>query len=130
MGEQQAKKQITILYDGECPVCSAYSKYVALKELGAELVLQNARDKTDLVCEANRRGLVLDEGMIVVVGDNWYHGAQAMHVLAAISAKNTAFGKVNYLIFRSKILAHLLYPLLKLGRSILLLIIQKEKMGY
>ena len=130
VGEKPTTKQITILYDGECPVCSTYTSYVALKELGTELVLQNARDKTELVFEANRRGLVLDQGMIVIVGDNWYHGAQAMHVLAAISAKNTVFGKINYFIFRSRILAHVLYPVLKLGWSTLLLIMQKKKMGY
>jgi hypothetical protein len=105
-----------VIYDGECPFCSAYVKMYRLKASLGELKLINARDLT-----ADEREAVkdydLDKGMIFAINGRVYHGSDAVNALALMSSKVGVFNKLNAAIFRSQTASTLLYPVLRLGRA-------------
>ncbi len=114
-------REIALLYDWECPVCDAYCRAVARRGSPAGLQLVNAREASAVKDAVSRRGLDLDEGMVLQVGDALYYGADAVHALTALAAAPGAFGRVNRWLFGSVRRAHIIYPLLRSGRNLLLM---------
>jgi hypothetical protein len=82
--------------------------------------LVNARDHPKLAVDLRTAGYPLDDGMVVQIGDSYYHGAAAVNVLALMSSRTGWFNRLNFLVFRSRTLSRLLYPVLVLGRRLLL----------
>jgi predicted DCC family thiol-disulfide oxidoreductase YuxK len=121
---------LTLIYDGQCPVCSRYVRHLRLQALPGGLQLVDARNGGDDVAEARRRGLRIDDGMVLRVGDEWSHGADAMHRLALLSTPSGAFNRLNYWLFRSSRRAALAYPVLKLGRNLLLRLLGRKRLGF
>jgi len=121
---------IVLVYDGECPVCSAYSRALALRELDSGFQVLNAREPHPIVREIDRLGLDMDEGFVLKIGDDYYHGAEAIHRLALITTRTGTFNKINYYIFRSRFLSRLLYPVLRFGRNTLLMLLGKTKLNH
>jgi predicted DCC family thiol-disulfide oxidoreductase YuxK len=58
--------QVSLIYDGECPVCIAYSDTVETGEDEGRLRRIDARSDDPLVKRATEEGLDLDDGMVVV----------------------------------------------------------------
>ena len=79
MTEQQP---IQIVYDGQCPFCSAYVRMFRLHEL-SDVELINAREGHPLVETIAERGLDLDEGMVMKLGEEYYFGEDVVHRLFA-----------------------------------------------
>ena len=120
---------IVLVYDGECPVCSAYCKALALRQLDAGFQVVNAREPHPIVREINRLGLDMDEGFVLTIDGDYYHGADAIHRLALITTSAGTFNRINYYIFRSRFLSRLLYPALRMGRNTLLILLGKTKIA-
>jgi predicted DCC family thiol-disulfide oxidoreductase YuxK len=116
---------ITIIYDGACPLCSAYVRRLRLTDAAGTITLVNARDHPALVATLRSAGQALDDGMVVQLGDQQYHGAAAVHVLALMTSPAGWFNRVNYLLFRRRGLARLLYPPLVIGRRVLLWLLRR-----
>lgn len=117
---------VVIVYDGECPFCKQYTQLLRLRANSGNVRLINARSDDPQVEEVLRRGYDLDQGMIVTIDDQFYHGAQAMHVLAMLSTHTGWFNRFNYYVFRSKRVAFVLYPLLRRGRNLVLRILGRK----
>jgi len=73
-------------------------------------------------------GLDLDEGLVLKIGNHYFHGADAINRLALMSTGAGLFNRLNYFIFRSACLSAILYPLLRTGRNILLYLLGRKKM--
>ena len=69
---------IRILYDGECPFCTAYTRYARLRRHMGEVDLIDARAVPDLVDAYAARGFEIDESFIVDTGDAVLTGGAAM----------------------------------------------------
>lgn len=121
---------LTLIYDGQCPVCSRYVRRLRLQSLPGGLELVDARQGGSVVLEARRRGLSLDEGVVLRVGDEWAHGADALHRLALLSTPVGPFNALNYWLFRSSRRAALAYPLLRGGRNLLLRLLRRPRLGF
>jgi predicted DCC family thiol-disulfide oxidoreductase YuxK len=119
---------VILVYAGDCPVCRNYTRYLSVQQAAGKLVLLDARDEPPIMWEINDAGLDLDEGFAVKAGRQWFHGADAIHVLALMSTKAGIFNRLNFLIFRSRALSRVLYPALKTGRALLLLLLGKQKL--
>jgi predicted DCC family thiol-disulfide oxidoreductase YuxK len=119
----------TIVYDGDCPFCSRYVKLVRLREALGRVDLVNAREGGPLVDEVRRAGLDLDEGMVLKLGDRFYHGAACIHMLAVLSTSSGLFNRVTGTLFRSPATARCLYPLLRAGRNATLALLGRRKMS-
>ena len=124
-----ANTKIVVVYDHECPFCRRYCQLLRLRQEFTEVELVNARESHPLCEEINRLGLSLDDGMVVQLENEIYHGADAMHILALLSSSAGWFNRINYMIFKSKRLSAWLYPVLRGGRNVLLLILGRKKIN-
>ena len=124
-----AEDQVVLVYDGGCPVCSAYVRYVRIKESAGGFLLVNARDGGPWVERVTQSGLNLDEGMVLFYGGRAYHGADCIHVLALMSTGSGVFNRLNAALFRHPRLARVLYPVLRAGRNLLLRILNRSRLS-
>ena len=75
--------ELALIYDGECPVCTAYSCSVDVDQAKASGIKRiNARSDDALVRKAKEAGVDLDEGMVVLHEGRLYHGADALNIMA------------------------------------------------
>ncbi|MCH7502734.1 MAG: DUF393 domain-containing protein [Proteobacteria bacterium] len=118
-----------IIYDGECPFCSSYVRFLRLKEAVGQVELVNARSGGPLVNEVVAAGYNLDEGMVLIYGGRYYHGADCMHMIALLSSPSTLFNRINIGLTRSPRLVHLLYPAFRAVRNVTLWLLGRPKLG-
>jgi predicted DCC family thiol-disulfide oxidoreductase YuxK len=114
-------QKLLIVYDGACPFCTAYVSLLRLRER-MQVELLSARSTDERINEFLALGYRLDDGMLVQIDGLIYVGADAMHQLAIISNQYGIFNRIQRFVFSRKWLAYLLYPLLRLGRRLVLLI--------
>lgn len=112
--------QAWLVYDGECPLCRNYTRYLSLKGAIRELTLVDARAGGPLVEEIRNLPHSLNEGMVLKMSGRYYIGHEALNVLALLSERRGWFGRVNRLVFNSPVASRIGYPLLKSGRWLLL----------
>jgi len=111
---------IYLIYDHECLVCRNTVLALRIQKSKGKLETINARTKHPLVLLANSKGYDLNEGMILKYQDKFYYGKDALHMLAFLTSPVNWFNKLNMMLFRSKFLAYLFYPVFKSIRKILL----------
>jgi predicted DCC family thiol-disulfide oxidoreductase YuxK len=119
--------EVALIYDAQCPVCTAYSCSVGVEQDTGGLRRIDARGNDPLVLEATRAGLDLDDGMVVVHRGKLYHGADALHLMARLAPAKGLRNRLNRLLFGSRTVARLSYPLLRSGRNTLLRLLGRKK---
>jgi predicted DCC family thiol-disulfide oxidoreductase YuxK len=119
----------TIIYDGDCPFCSRYVSLLRLRKSLGSVTLLNARDGGALVDAVRGLGLDLDEGMVLVMNGEIFHGAECLHRLALLTTSSGAFNRLNAWMFRSRAASQLLYPALRAGRNAALSLLGRQKIG-
>ncbi len=117
-----------VIYDGECPFCSAYVKLVRLREAAGKVVLLDARQPHPMVDKVLAAGFDLDEGMAMVIGDQILHGDEVIHRLALLSGPSGVLNRLNWWVFRSPTRSRLLYPLLRSGRNLALALLGHKQL--
>jgi hypothetical protein len=115
-----ARGDAWLVYDGECPVCNTYVKYIRIRETVGRLHLVDARHPSDLLDEVTAAGLDIDHGMVLKFNDVIYYGSDAVYVLTMLGTASGIFNRINYYFFGSKISANIFYPLGKAFRTLLL----------
>lgn len=123
-------KAAWLIYDGDCPLCSRYVRYVRLRDTVGKVHLINAREGGPLVDEMAAGGLDLNEGMVLKMGGRYYHGADCIHALAMLSSPSNTFNRINAAIFRSPTLSRMLYPVLRVGRIAVLRALGRTKIRH
>ena len=123
------RKEILLVYDKEYPVCDNYYRLVRIKESVGGLKIIDARESSDVLDEITALGLDMDQGMVVKMDGEIYYGSDAIHSLALISSRSSFFNRLNYWMFKSKRVSHILYPALKFCRNLLLKILGKTKIN-
>jgi len=118
-----------IVYDGDCPFCARYIRLLRLRESAGNVLLVNARGGGPLVDEIRAAGLSLDEGMVLKLGGQLYHGDECMHRLALMSTPSTLFNRINGSVFRSPAVSRILYPVLRGGRNLTLRLMGRERLS-
>lgn len=121
-------EEIALIYDGECPVCTAYSCSVDVDEGKASGIKRiNARSDDALVKQAKEAGVDLDEGMVVLHDGKMYHGADALNVMARLAPDRGFGNRLNKLLFSNPTISRVSYPVLRAGRNTLLKILGRKK---
>jgi predicted DCC family thiol-disulfide oxidoreductase YuxK len=123
-------RELSVVYDGECPFCSSYVLLYRLRERAGKVHLVDARSDHPLAEEIRRQGLDLDEGMAVKFQGRLYHGAAAMNMLAILGSNRGLFNRINGALFRHPRLARLLYPSLVRGRWIVLRLLGRRLIAH
>lgn len=103
---------IHFVYDGDCPLCTSAAMALRIKRDYGSLNLINARESADdpHVREITRRGLDLDEGMVIIADGRLYHGADALRFMAKYGDGKNAFMMAMRALYWSSGLARLTYP--------------------
>tara|TARA_B100001059_G_scaffold65438_1_gene61806 strand:- start:93439 stop:93846 length:408 start_codon:yes stop_codon:yes gene_type:complete len=123
------REQIILVYDEECPACHAYCQVVNIRRSVGDLILVNAREESDIMEEITAKGLDVDQGMVLKIGEQLYFGADAIHALALIGSRYGILNRINYWLFKSKTVSGVLYPVLRCFRNLLLKILGKKKVN-
>lgn len=122
--------ELALIYDGECPVCTAYSCTVDVDEGKASGIKRiNARSDDALVRQAKDAGLDLDEGMIVVHDGKLYHGADALNIMARLAPSRGFGNRLNKILFSNPTISRVTYPVLRAGRNTLLKLLGRKKIA-
>lgn len=119
---QEAKGDVWYVYDGECPLCRTAARALRIRETVGQLHLINVRQETGhpVIQEINAQGLDIDKGTVIKYGGNFYHGGDAMVMMALLGSRSGWFNRMNALLFRSKSFARFCYPAIRSGRNLLL----------
>jgi predicted DCC family thiol-disulfide oxidoreductase YuxK len=123
------EREVLVVYDKQCPACDYYCNLVRIKESVGRLVLVDAREGGPVMAEITARGLDIDQGMVVKIGDELYYGPDAIHVLALMGTNRGFFNRVAYWSFRSRAASRVLYPALKACRNLLLKMLGRTKIN-
>jgi len=118
---------LKILYDGECPFCKNFVRFMRFRENVSDDILlidvrQNQKEKGRYI----KAGYDFNEGMIVDWGGDIYYADQAVYILGILSSNDTFWSKLNRLVFKSQKRAKFLYPILKCGRRVALKILGRS----
>lgn len=122
-------REILLVYDKECPLCDAYCRMVRIDDSMGVLRLVNARDASQVMREITRRGLDIDQGMVLQVDDVLYYGADAINAVALMSSSSGAFNRMSRWIFGSSSRAKILYPVFRTCRNLFLKMMRKTKVN-
>jgi len=122
MSEVDTEQTIWFVYDGDCPICTHAAQMLRIKKEYGELATLNARESENhpLLLEINRRGLDLDEGMVICTGERFYHGKEALKFMSRYGDNRNAFMAFLTGLFWSEWLSRLMYPWMRGVRNALL----------
>jgi predicted DCC family thiol-disulfide oxidoreductase YuxK len=110
-----------LLYDGECPVCSAYVAMSRLRQLYPDLQVMSARDQPAMVAELRREGYEINQGMVLSLDRKLYFGAEATRMIATLGSASAAqWRRILLAGIGSAPWAGALYPWLNRARQVLL----------
>lgn len=116
----EARPNLRLVYDGDCPICQRYVRWQRIRRDVGELELIDGRQDSEARRELSDRGIDLDQGFALQVGDRWYHGSEALHRLSLLGTRSGVFNRLMYRLFASPRRAARLYPWLKACRNGLL----------
>lgn len=124
-----AARPIEIIYDGECPFCSAYVKMIRLRDAAGPVQLVNAREDMAAVEQLAREGIDIDETMAVRYGGATFAGADAIELLSMLSSDSGLANRLTARLLRNKERARALYPILRGGRNLAIRILGRGKIA-
>ena len=117
---------IRVIYDGDCPFCQAYVNMLRLKEqYTVELV--DARGDHKVLPEITAKGYDLDDGMVVEINGQFFHGDEAMTRMALMTTKSGLLRRLTKWTFTNKRRSRYLYPILRGGRNMTLKVLGHKK---
>jgi hypothetical protein len=118
-----------LVYDGDCPFRTQFVRYLRLRASIGPLTMIDSRSggpEVDVVC---RLGPDFDQGMALKLHGRFHHAAACVHVLALLSTRSGSFNRALSIAFRSQRMARVLYPLLRAGRNLTLLLLGRRRFG-
>ena len=117
-----------LVYDGACPFCTRFVRYTRLRDSIGPLPMIDSRSGSREVDEVRNLGFDLDQGMVLKLHGTFHHGAAGMHALALLSTRSGFFNRTLSIMFRSPVVARLLYPILRGGRNLTLLLLGRRRL--
>ena len=111
---------LTLVYDGDCPFCSAFAQRAELKGGLPDLDIRDGRTDHALRADLAKRGYRLANGAMLLEHDRVWHGSAAIAELHRRMQPSDALLQVLQGLFQQDDRARQIYPLLLLARRIAL----------
>jgi predicted DCC family thiol-disulfide oxidoreductase YuxK len=124
--ERGGDADMVVIYDGECPFCSSFTRLMALRQAVGRCELVDARSGDPRVRAVQREGVDLNAGMAVLFGGETYHGSDAVALISSLSTRDTVGQRLLSRLLRDPKRAARLYPVLKFGRRITLALLARK----
>lgn len=118
---------LKIVYDGDCPFCSAYTRVTRLRAAVGDVEIIDARSDHPFVRDVKAMGYDLNEGMLAKYQDQLYFGADCMHLLALLSNRSGVLNKTIAVVMKQRQVARFLYPALRFGRNTTLRLMGRQR---
>ncbi len=113
--------KLVFIYDGECPFCNHFAELLELRSGLPEMTIKNARENLPEMKALLERGYDLDNGAILLKGEEVLHGASAINwVCSQIKKPSDKLLKLIAITFSSNFRTDIIFPFLLLTRRILL----------
>jgi predicted DCC family thiol-disulfide oxidoreductase YuxK len=112
--------EIWVVYDGMCPFCASYVRLCRMRELAQRVHLIDARSDHPMVEEVKTRGLSLENGLAVKWNGHYYHGAEALAMMAMFGSESGLLSRLNRFMFSRPKLGGFLYPAMVAARRLTL----------
>jgi predicted DCC family thiol-disulfide oxidoreductase YuxK len=90
----RGRRRIYLMYDQACPACDQYARLVRVRASVGELAFVDARRDARLLPEFRRKGLDIDEGMVLQIDPEPCYGTEAIRVLALLSSRSGGFNRL------------------------------------
>ena len=115
-------KDLTFIYDGECPFCNHFAELIELKSKIKNISILNGRKNPKIINSLLKQGYDIDKGAILLSGDDIFHGAEAINKICN-KVKNPSGRLLKLLsnVFKSNKRTKLLFPLLLRARRFALI---------
>ena len=111
---------LTLVYDGDCPFCSAFAQRAELTGGLPELDIRDGRTDHTLRAELASRGYRLANGAMLIEQGRIWHGSAAIAELHRRMQPSDALLQVLQGLFKQDDRARRMYPLMLLARRIAL----------
>ena len=109
------------IYDGECPFCNHFAQLLELKSCLPDFEILDGRKNLALLSQLYKQGYDLNNGAILISNGDIMHGANAINwICSEINEPSDSLLEVLRIIFSSNKRTSFLFPLLLLGRRLLL----------
>ncbi len=119
-----------LLYDGDCPACSAYVAMARLRQLYPDLRIVSARTEPDLVAELRQKGYEINDGMVLSLDGKIYYAAEATRMIAILGRESSSrWRRVALGTIGTAPWSQPLYPWLNRGRLLLLGILGRRRIS-
>ena len=116
------KKDLTFIYDGECPFCNHFAELLEIKSKIKNISILDARKNQIITNSLLNKGYDIDKGAILLKGDDIFHGAEAINTIC--NQINNPSGRLLKLlsnIFKSNKRTKILFPFLVRARRFALI---------
>ena len=115
-------KNLTFIYDGECPFCNHFAELLELKSKINNISIIDGRKNQEIISLLLKQGYDIDKGAILLSGDDIFHGAEAINTVCnKINKPSGRLLKLLSNLFKSNGRTKLLFPLLLRARRFALI---------
>ena len=115
-------KNLTFIYDGECPFCNHFAELLELKSKINNISIIDGRKNHEIISLLLKQGYDIDKGAILLSGDDIFHGAEAINTVCnKINKPSGRLLKLLSNLFKSNGRTKLLFPLLLRARRFALI---------
>ncbi len=124
----ESKKQVVVVYDGDCLLCRQFKKYLVLKQR-YDLHIYDGRQHPEIVLDLEKKGVNCSAGMVIRIDDTYYVWADAIAQIDRLISPKKRYDRVMIWFSRQPLLLAIVYPLIKWVRA-LQLIVQWKSLHY
>ena len=116
------KKDLTFIYDGECPFCNHFAELLELKSKINNISILDARKNQKIIKVFLKKGYDIDKGAILIKGEEILHGAEAINTICnQINNPSDRLLKLISKIFKSSKRTDIFFPFLIRARRVALI---------
>ena len=110
---------VVLIYDGECPFCNKFANLVELRTKIPSFSILNGRNNIPLLHSLLKKGYDLDNGAILIKGNDILHGASAISwICSEIKEPSDSLLELLRILFTSNKRTNFLFPFLLWGRRL------------